>query len=323
MPAPLVQVVRSGIVESVHLGDVAVCDASGRLIASAGDPDRVTFARSCMKPIQGAVSIAAIDVPLSGVDIAIVCSSHNGEPVHIRAVRRVLRRTGVRLDALRNPPGRPIDDEAAGRVARPAPIYQDCSGNHAGILGASVHAGWPLASYRSRGHPHHRRVLPLVRALAGAEPVVGVDGCGIPVHGLPLRALATMYARMAAGSGTAYDEEIGRAMVAMRAEAYLVGGRDRDDTELMAASPDLVVKEGAEALTCAVSLDAGIGIAVKVRDGGYRAAGPAMITVLSELGLLAPGARRRLRPRLRPVVRGGGRPVGYLEPVLTLTPHRA
>ena len=44
-----------------------------------------------------------------------------------------------------------------------------------------------------------------------------------------------------------------------------------------------------------------------------------MIAVLSELGLLAPGARRRLRPRLRPVVRGGGRPVGHLEPVLTLT----
>ena len=74
MPAPLVQVVRSGVEESVHLGDVAVCDASGRLLASAGDPDRVTFVRSCMKPIQAAVSLAAIDVPLSDADVAIMCS---------------------------------------------------------------------------------------------------------------------------------------------------------------------------------------------------------------------------------------------------------
>jgi L-asparaginase II len=323
MPAPLVQVVRSGVVESVHLGDVAVCHASGRLLASVGDPDRVAFARSCMKPIQGAVSIGAIDASLTDADVAIVCSSHNGEPVHVRAVRRVLRRSSVPVGALRNPAGWPMDPEAAGRVARPAPIYHDCSGNHAGILGACVGAGWPIETYRSRGHPHHRRVLPLVRALAGAAPVVGVDGCGIPVHGLPLRRLATMYARLAAPPGTTYDAELGRVTSAMRAEPYLVGGRDRDDTELMAVTPDLVVKEGAEALTCAVSLEAGVGVALKVHDGGYRAAGPAMIAVLSELGLLAPGARRRLRPRLRPVVRGGGRPVGHLEPILTLSAERA
>jgi L-asparaginase II len=319
VPAPLAQVVRSGVVESVHLGDVAVCDATGRLVASVGDPERVAFARSCMKPIQGAVSIGAIDVSLTDRDVAIICSSHNGEPVHVRAVRRVLRRTGVPLAALRTPAGRPMDEEAAAAARRPAPVYHDCSGNHAGILGASVRSGWPLDTYRSKGHPHHRRVLPLVRSLAGAEPVVGVDGCGIPVHALPLRAIATMYARM----GAADDERLDRVRVAMRVEPYLVGGRDRDDTELMAATPDVVAKEGAEALTCAVVLDAGIGVAVKVHDGGYRAAGPALFSVLDQLGLLPPGARRRLRPRLRPVVRGGGRPVGHLEPICTLSRGRS
>jgi L-asparaginase II len=319
MPAPLVQVVRSGVVESVHLGDVAVSDASGRLLASVGDPDRVAFARSCMKPVQGAVSIGAIDVALTDADVAIVCSSHNGEPVHVRAVRRVLRKTGVPPDALRTPAGRPIDEDAAGRVPRPAPIFHDCSGNHAGILGASARAGWPLETYRSRSHPHHRRVLPLVRELAGADPVVGVDGCGIPVHALPLRAIATMYARMP----SAGDGSLGRVLGAMRAEPYVVGGRDRDDTELMFATDDVVAKEGAEALTCAVVLGDGVGVAVKVHDGGYRATGPALLSVLDELGLLPPGARRRLRPRLRPVVRGGGRPVGHLEPILSLSAKRA
>jgi hypothetical protein len=48
-----------------------------------------------------------------------------------------------------------------------------------------------------------------------------------------------------------------------------------------------------------------------------------MIEVLDQLGLLAPGARRRLRPYHRPAVRGGGRPVGHLEPILTLSPERA
>ena len=45
---PLVRVVRSGLEESVHLGHIAVCDANGRLVASAGDPKQPVFARSCM-----------------------------------------------------------------------------------------------------------------------------------------------------------------------------------------------------------------------------------------------------------------------------------
>jgi len=54
-PAELVHVVRNGFVESVHAGDVAVCDAYGRLRAFAGDPDRMLYGRSCEKPLQGAV----------------------------------------------------------------------------------------------------------------------------------------------------------------------------------------------------------------------------------------------------------------------------
>jgi L-asparaginase II len=56
-PVPLVRVIRSGVVEAVHLGSVAVADADGRLVAAAGDPGRVAFARSSMKPLQATVSM--------------------------------------------------------------------------------------------------------------------------------------------------------------------------------------------------------------------------------------------------------------------------
>ena len=54
-PAELVHVVRNGLVESVHTGDVAVCDADGMLLAAAGDPERLLFGRSCEKQLKGAV----------------------------------------------------------------------------------------------------------------------------------------------------------------------------------------------------------------------------------------------------------------------------
>ena len=150
-PAPLVRVVRSGLEESVHLGDVAVCDASGRLVASVGDPDRQAFIRSSTKPVQGAVSIDAIgtDIGLPERLVAIVCASHNGEPVHIRAVRDLLRRGGLGVRDLRTPPARPMDPMSARRVSRATPLYHGCSGKHAGMLALARFNGWPIGGYET------------------------------------------------------------------------------------------------------------------------------------------------------------------------------
>ena len=60
-PVVLARVLRSGVEESAHLGHVVACDAAGRTLASAGDPDRVVFARSSMKPVQAAVSLRFAD----------------------------------------------------------------------------------------------------------------------------------------------------------------------------------------------------------------------------------------------------------------------
>src|ERR671928_1385649 len=103
-PVPLARVVRSGLEESVHLGSVAVCDADGRLLASAGDPERLVFARSSMKPLQGAVSFSRIGEDLRSELLAIGCASHNAEPEHVRALRRLLRGGGLPPRALRTPP---------------------------------------------------------------------------------------------------------------------------------------------------------------------------------------------------------------------------
>ena len=131
MPVPLVRVVRSGLEESVHLGDVAVCDADGRVVASAGDPERLVYSRSSMKPLQAAVSLSRIDAELPSDLVAIMCASHNGEPEHVRAVRRLLRGGSLSVGALRCPedlPSRRVDALAVSRKQR---IFHNCSGKHA------------------------------------------------------------------------------------------------------------------------------------------------------------------------------------------------
>ena len=317
---PLVRLVRSGLEESVHTGHVAVCDADGRLVAWAGDPERVVYARSCMKPLQGAVSLRAIDEPLPDREVAIICASHNGEPIHVGAVQAVLERAGLGPDALRNPPGWPIDPSSMARAQLKHKLLHNCSGKHAGMLLACVRGGWDLETYPRPSHPYQRRVLRAVLRATGLDEVrVGVDGCGVPVHAMPLRSMATLFARLADPERLGdLADAADRAVEGMLAEPYLVGGRHRVDTDVMAATGDVLAKSGAEALECAAVLPSGLGVAVRIEDGGWRAGAPALIHALRSIDALTAAQVRGLAEHAEPPVTGGDRRVGELEPVFDL-----
>lgn len=323
-PDPLVRVIRSGFEESVHVGHVAVCDADGTLVAFAGDPHRPVFARSSTKPLQAAVSLEAIgaDEQLPDGEVAVMCASHNAESVHVEAVRRLLDRAGLGEDALLCPPSLPLDQEAATGVEAPRRLLHNCSGKHAGMLLACVRQGWDRERYRDLSHPLQDRVLEAVRQAGDvADMHVGVDGCGVPVHGMPLSALATLYARLARPDRLGrLAPHLGRAAGAMAAEPYLVAGRNRVDTAVMQETGSLLVKGGAEGLVCAAALEPGWGVAVKVHDGSHRAAGPALLRTLDRLGLILPKHLEALGPFARPPVLGGGRPVGELVASFDLRP---
>ncbi len=74
----------------------------------------------------------------------------------------------------------------------------------------------------------------------------------------------------------------------------------------------MVSKGGAEALHCAALLDRGIGVAVKVADGGERASGPALVRALALLGAVSEAKLAGLGSLAHRPVLGGGRPVGEL-----------
>lgn len=125
MGEPLVvEVVRSGLVESVHLADCAVVDEGGRPVA---------YLRSAAKPLQAAVCLAEGWSPDDERRVALACGSHSGEPEHLRLVSEILAAAGLGEDALRCPPARPIDPGAAP----PSRIAHNCSGKHAAMLACS------------------------------------------------------------------------------------------------------------------------------------------------------------------------------------------
>jgi L-asparaginase II len=324
-PATLVRVLRSGLEESVHLGHVAVCDGDGRVVAHAGDPEHAVFSRSCMKPLQATVSLSVMGDDasrLSDREVAVMSASHNGEEIHVATVRSILERADLDFDSLRNPPGWPLDAEAMANAGSQRRELHNCSGKHAGMVLGTVLAGWDRTQYLEATEPFQQRVLQTVlKATDAPEVRVGIDGCGLPVYGMALSRMATLFARLAdPDPWDALGSFVLRVTGAMTSEPYLVAGRNRTDTALMEVAPGIVVKAGAEGLMCASSLERRLGVAVKVADGSARGAGPALIHALAMLDLLDASQVDRLRAYARPDVLGGGRAVGDVVASFDLAP---
>lgn len=304
----LVEVVRSGLVESRHRGVAAHVDADGTLRASWGDPDTVIFPRSANKPFQ-ALGMLRAGLPLDGAELALATSSHSAEPFHLDAVRGILARAGLDESALQTPPSYPLDPKEHAALLRAggerAPIRMDCSGKHAAMLLTCVQNGWPVETYLDPDHPVQRAIADTFAELTGAEPdTVGVDGCGAPLFAASVRRLAAGIARIRAGEPGSLER---RLVDALLAHPEHLSGTRRDELRLMQAVPGLVAKAGAESVLV-VGLPDGSAVALKIEDGGERPLFVAMHRVLQLAGvegdLLAE----------RPVVLGGGRPVGEVRP---------
>ncbi len=125
-------------------------------------------------------------------------------------------------------------------------------------------------------------MLSEIAAASGVDPEsipVGVDGCGVVTFALSLERMAHAFSRLESLDGGA------RVTAAMRAHPELIRCSGAADTELMRTLPGWVAKAGAEGLLCAASPD-GLGVTIKVEDGGGRAVRGSVAAFLDRLGLV-------------------------------------
>lgn len=326
----LVEVTRGPLVESVHRGSIAVVDAHGKLLAWAGEPEQVTYYRSSAKPIQAipvVVSGAADKFDIQQDELAIICSSHSGEQQHVQTVGKLLERVGLNeeflLCGIHPPFHRPSAEEIYRKGNQPGPIHCNCSGKHSGMLALCQYYGWPLDNYLDLTHPLQKMLLETMHRFLSYEKIVlGVDGCGVPVYGMPLKIMAKGYARLVNPQvlPDVYQLATKRLVAAMLAYPNLVGGTGRFDTELMeTAAKDVLAKGGAEGVQCLGLVTKGLGIAIKIEDGNARAAEPVAIEVLNQLGVLSDHKLYAMRHKHHPMIKNHrNEVVGELRPVFKL-----
>ncbi len=357
-PPVLVEVMRGAIVESRHCGAIVALEPDGRIIAQFGDVNLLTTTRSTIKPIQALPFIAsgaAERFNITDRELALVCASHGGETFHTETVAAILERIGLDESHLRCGAHLPYNEEAARQLQCEGKaftqLHNNCSGKHAGMLATCMHNGWGIEDYIAKDHPLQKEIISVFRQLAELpeELPIALDGCSAPTFGVPLKALALAFARLASFTSLnsskrktvarsqfhlpAFDSSIVKAsrhiVKAMIAYPEMVGGTGRLDTDLMrTARGALFCKIGAEAtyvigiLPCE-RFSRGLGIAFKIQDGATRALAPVVIETLAQLGVLGEAQQAELAISHKPLINNyRGLRVGEVKPVFDLSIHR-
>jgi L-asparaginase II len=302
MTNPIIaEVSRGGIVESRHRGSYAVVDEQGKVVRQAGEISLPVFPRSAIKAFQCLPVIdsgAADRFGFTDEEIALCCSSHNGEPEHVRVAKAMLAKAGNQEDNYECGAHWPIETKAHHDLVKHEgscrQVHNNCSGKHAGMLALSRQLGADPHGYVLPDHPVQKAIAKAMGEICGCtleSAPRGVDGCSVPTWAMPLEAMARGFARLCAPGHKAGQ----RIIRAVRAHPFMVAGTGRFDTELMQALPRVFTKTGAEGVFCACIPHAGLGVALKCDDGAGRAAEVAVAQVLLACDVWTPAEQDTLR----------------------------
>jgi L-asparaginase II len=331
---PLIEVTRgvagspnSEHIENIHYGSIAVVDRTGTLLHKAGNPDWVTFTRSTIKPFQATPFVtdggmAHFNLTLS--EIAMLCSSHSGEPFHEAAVSSILSKAELSVADLQCGCHVPMMFSTLGRKSPASAswnaLHHNCSGKHAGFLAWCKLNDKLTDTYLGFEHPLQHAIRRSLSIWCNVKPeslIAGTDGCSAPNYALPLSNLALGYARLASNSSGGTSKTL---FDAMTLHPEYVSGTGRHDLAFMQQGKgDWVAKIGADGVQVIGVRSAGIGIAIKVIDGNQRAVIATAVEVLRQLGIVKNVQDSLLSAWAQPeIVNVTGKVTGRLKSVFTL-----
>jgi len=318
-PVTMTEIWRGPFLESAHLGHAVVCDDSGQIVESWGDPDLVVLSRSSAKMIQALPLIesgAADAAGLTEAQLSFACASHAGMPIHTNMARDWLKSLEMDQTHLRCGSHYPYDRDTEVAMIEahetPCQLHNNCSGKHSGFLTLAKHLG-AGPEYIDPDHPVQKAVLEAFERMTGeASPGFGIDGCSAPNFASTLHGMARAMALFAASpSGSAQA----RLHEAMRKHPEYVAGNGHACTELMrACNGKAAIKTGAEGFYNAILPEKKLGISLKIVDGTTRASECAIAALLVKYGALEPDHPTTLTVMNAPIRNRRDIQTGWIRP---------
>ncbi|MCK9481527.1 MAG: asparaginase [Bacteroidia bacterium] len=296
----LVQSIRGQIVESFHRGVVCVVNRNKEVVYSLGDIEQVCYPRSSMKFFQHIPFFArggAEHFGLTLEEVAVICSSHNGENKHIETVRNILSKGGFTEDDLECGPQMPElfkDQESLIKSGvKPGKIHNNCSGKHTGFLLFCKLLGVDHKHYISPEHPIQKIIAETCSRFYETPlltTAIGIDGCSAPIIAYSVYKQAVAYKNLIHPDGFSIEEQKACELLvkAVTSYPYMIAGSKRYCTELMEVAGDKVVgKTGADGVYCMSIFREGLGCCIKVDDGKMGIQYVIAQALLSDSGLIS------------------------------------
>ena len=286
MSIELVHVYRGEKVESIHRGDIVGVKKDGSIAFEYGTANKRTFWRSSAKPFQIIPFIESDGLDKFNItqdELSLMTASHGGEARHLEVLDGVLSKLGKTVDDLDCGVSRPMyEGEYRRLLSEGIPFTQGnnpCSGKHSGMIGLGLLKNIDLNDYIDKDHPIQKMMLDIVAEMTemNKEDIdIAIDGCGVPVFGLPIYNMALAYTKLDVSDSENTDDRRRETLLnitrAMTGSPYYVAGTGRLDTILMEETDGrILAKLGAESVYCMTILGKDLGIAMKTEDGSYRA----------------------------------------------------
>lgn len=285
MHQPLLNIIRGNIIESQHIGSIAVVDSTGTLLHSYGDHHMVAFLRSSAKPFQCLPFVEQGGVEFFGFnesELAISCASHETSQLHLDIVHSLQLKVGLDENQLQCGPHLPSDAKKLREVIqqniKPTANFNNCSGKHTMLLAFAKMRNLPLESYLDINHPIQQDILQTISEMCAIDKnhiQLGVDGCSAINFAMPLYNAALGMARFCDQKDLTESRANACKKItsAMLAHPEMISNFGEFDCELMkAGNKKVITKRGAEGFQIIgippnVINENGVGIAFKVDDG--------------------------------------------------------
>lgn len=284
-PKLLLQQTRSGLTELEYYGWIVYCKSDKQIKTFGKTNFYPFFHRSCAKPLQAAITkdLKTKDFySLSDEEIAICCASHTGEPLHIELIKQILHKAGLTEDDLQCPIIEPLNKEEQRKYTTYSRLHNNCSGKHTLMLAVCKQMGWDLKNYLDENHPLQQAIYEKIQNLCEEQDTMpcSLDGCNAPVWATSLESLAKAFYNLFCTNDYEYIKS------AFLKHPYLIGGKDRPDTNIMELNHRLIAKAGAGGLLSIVNTETKEVIVLKIIDADMKARSIIAIETMSLMGWL-------------------------------------
>ncbi|MED3689935.1 asparaginase [Peribacillus butanolivorans] len=270
---------RNHQLENVHQGVICIVNENKEVIYQKGDSNQPIFYRSAMKPIQ-AIPVFTTDIinkyNLTDEEAALFMASQRGEKYHQEALIRVKEKLDIVEDHLVCASSYPLNEAPKMEyILAKKPkrrLLHNCAGKHLGFVGYTKVKGLSQEGYERPDNPLQKKVLHYLSELSEVpinEIKLGTDGCGVPVHAVPLKNMAISYLKFVRPE--LIEDQVARDAVIhigeiMNAHPNIIASHDFICSVLL-KDRNIIAKGGAQGVYCLALREEKISIALKVLSG--------------------------------------------------------